>query len=168
MSRPPRIGVIPYRGKGICRGCGGGVPKGRQTWCSDRCVTEALIRKGDPAVVRREVFRRDQGVCSGCGLDCAQVERVLSALEGAGRGHISAEDRAQRQAARIFLYRQLFGGQKVRHLWEADHVVPVAEGGGGCGLEGYRTMCLLCHRAESAKLVRRLADARRIERPRSN
>lgn len=45
--------------------------------------------------------------------------------------------------------------------WEADHIIPVAEGGGGCGPEGYRTLCLRCHRAETKKLAGRLAEARR-------
>jgi 5-methylcytosine-specific restriction endonuclease McrA len=46
-------------------------------------------------------------------------------------------------------------------LWEADHIVPVAEGGGGCGPDGYRTLCLRCHRSETAKLAGRLAAKRR-------
>lgn len=166
MSRPPRIGIIPYHGKGVCRGCGGGVPKKRKNWCSDACVTSALVRKGDPAIVRREVFRRDVGVCAQCGLDCAQVGRLLDYLVGVGRywrAHISAEDRAQRSAARLFVWRTVFGGQKVRHLWEADHVVPVVEGGGGCGLDGYRTLCLLCHQKETAALAKRRAIARRSQ-----
>lgn len=45
--------------------------------------------------------------------------------------------------------------------WEADHIVPVVEGGGECGLEGYRTLCLHCHKRETAKLARRRAAARK-------
>lgn len=30
-------------------------------------------------------------------------------------------------------------------LWDADHVVPVRHGGGGCGLEGMQTLCSGCH-----------------------
>ena len=32
-----------------------------------------------------------------------------------------------------------------RPRWEADHIVPVAEGGGECGLENYRLLCRACH-----------------------
>ncbi len=39
--------------------------------------------------------------------------------------------------------------------WEADHILPVIEGGGGCGLEGYRTLCVDCHKAETRALSRR-------------
>lgn len=41
--------------------------------------------------------------------------------------------------------------------WEADHIVPVSEGGGCCGLENMRTLCGDCHNKETAKLKRRLS-----------
>lgn len=51
-----------------------------------------------------------------------------------------------------------------RRWWEADHIVPVVEGGGGCGPEGYRTLCLPCHRRETAALAARRAAQRRKTR----
>jgi hypothetical protein len=44
-----------------------------------------------------------------------------------------------------------------RPTWEADHIVPVCKGGGLCGIEGYRTLCLPCHKKNTAKLVRKNA-----------
>lgn len=41
--------------------------------------------------------------------------------------------------------------------WEADHIVPVVEGGGLCGLDGYRTLCIPCHKRVTAELRARLA-----------
>ena len=32
-----------------------------------------------------------------------------------------------------------------RPKWEADHIVPVADGGGECGFENYRLLCRPCH-----------------------
>lgn len=49
----------------------------------------------------------------------------------------------------------------VDHRWEADHIVPVVEGGGECGLENLRTLCQPCHRRETAKLAARRAAKRR-------
>jgi hypothetical protein len=46
-------------------------------------------------------------------------------------------------------------------IWEADHVMPVVEGGGLCSAEGYRILCVPCHRAETAALAARRAQARR-------
>jgi len=45
--------------------------------------------------------------------------------------------------------------------WEMDHVVPVAEGGGCCSLDGLRTLCRPCHRRVTAELAGRLAERRR-------
>ncbi|WP_260473131.1 HNH endonuclease signature motif containing protein [Edaphobacter aggregans] len=43
-----------------------------------------------------------------------------------------------------------------RSLWDADHILPVAEGGGQCDLDNIRTLCLLCHREATAQLRLRL------------
>lgn len=47
----------------------------------------------------------------------------------------------------------LAGGAAGGHLWEMDHVVPCIDGGAGCGLELLRTLCLPCHKSESARLA---------------
>ena len=51
----------------------------------------------------------------------------------------------------------------VSHLWEADHIIPVVEGGGLCGLDGYRTLCRKCHGKESGELRKRLNARKKIE-----
>lgn len=50
-----------------------------------------------------------------------------------------------------------------RHMswWEADHIIPVAEGGGQCGIENYRTLCVRCHRKVTRELRARLAAKRK-------
>jgi hypothetical protein len=50
------------------------------------------------------------------------------------------------------------------HEWEADHILAVAEGGGLCGLEGYRTLCRSCHGKESGALRKRLNERKRLEK----
>lgn len=39
----------------------------------------------------------------------------------------------------------------LRSDWEADHIVPVVEGGDS-NLENIRTLCIPCHRAATAAL----------------
>ena len=41
-------------------------------------------------------------------------------------------------------------------FWQADHILAVAEGGGGCGLENLRTLCTPCHKSETERLRARL------------
>jgi len=43
-----------------------------------------------------------------------------------------------------------------RSLWDADHIIPVVEGGGECDLENIRTLCLRCHRVATAQLHERI------------
>lgn len=42
-----------------------------------------------------------------------------------------------------------------RTLWDADHIVPVVEGGGECDLSNIRTLCVNCHRAATLALRER-------------
>ena len=48
--------------------------------------------------------------------------------------------------------------------WEADHVLEVVNGGGGCGLENYQTLCKdPCHREKTARLLRRDPDPNQVD-----
>ena len=133
-------------GSPLCRWCRGPVQKPRLTFCSDDCVREFTIRTS-PSAARRYVEERDHGVCALCGLDTEALRNKLQRLSG--------EDQAA-------LWRRHFGGLKRRwHLWEADHIRPVVEGGGQAGLDNYRTLCLRCHHGETAKLAHRRALARK-------
>jgi 5-methylcytosine-specific restriction enzyme A len=49
-----------------------------------------------------------------------------------------------------------------RSLWDADHILPVCEGGGQCDLDNIRTLCLLCHREATRVLRSRLRLKREI------
>jgi 5-methylcytosine-specific restriction protein A len=121
---------IPERnadGNAICRWCRSPVAPPRRTFCGEACVHEWKIRSS-PWYVRREVKKRDKGICRLCGLN------VLEAHREWGRRKPPATDRAARRQWRA-----------ERPRWEADHIVPVADGGGECGLENYRLLCRPCH-----------------------
>jgi 5-methylcytosine-specific restriction enzyme A len=40
-------------------------------------------------------------------------------------------------------------------LWEMDHILPVVEGGGDCGLDNLRTLCRWCHQKATNELAGR-------------
>lgn len=100
---------------------------------SSYCSDECCLRN-TPQMIRLAVERRDEGVCAGCGCQC----RMNPPRHSMSRKEIGSLPE-----------------------WQADHVVPVAEGGGLCGLDGYRTLCLPCHNRETAALAARLATARK-------
>lgn len=33
--------------------------------------------------------------------------------------------------------------------WEADHIIPVVKGGGGCDITNFQTLCPSCHKAKT-------------------
>lgn len=126
------------RERGLCRWCGGMVPEKRFTFCGDPCVHQWKLRT-DPGYLRQQVFARDHGICAACGVDTEALRKSKRKLDFNSR----------RQFEKDWGLR--------RHLWDADHIVPVAEGGGECDLANMRTLCLRCHRAATAALRQRLS-----------
>jgi len=128
-------------GRALCRWCGLEVPKGRFTFCSDWCVHEWRLRT-DPGYLREQVLLRDRGICAICHTDTRAAYGELRRSQGTHR---------QRLLARWGLKRLTR-----KTLWDADHILPVVEGGGECDLLNLRTLCLLCHRQQTLELRRRL------------
>jgi len=165
-------------GRAICRcGCGREVPKGRQTFFGRECVDGWKLRT-QPGFVRRKLQERDHGVCALCGFDTekarAELLAMLYGLQATGAAQYWFAYRhpmliwPEAPEARPFIRRCAELGVKPTwhgdSLWQADHIVPVCEGGGECGLDGYRTLCRRCHDRETAKLAARRAKARRPQR----
>jgi 5-methylcytosine-specific restriction enzyme A len=128
-------------GRCLCRWCALEVPRGRFTFCSDWCVHEWRLRS-NPGYLREQVLRRDKGICSDCGIDTLSAYRQIRKARGSRRSELLARWGLKRATR--------------RSLWDADHILPVAEGGGECELANLRTLCLLCHRKATAELRLRL------------
>jgi 5-methylcytosine-specific restriction endonuclease McrA len=93
--------------------------------------------------LREQVLARDRGICAVCGLDTIEFYRRFQLIP------------ARKRAA---LRRQLDMHAARRSFWDADHIVPVAEGGGECDLSNLRTLCIWCHQEHTAKLRLRLKN----------
>ena len=52
--------------------------------------------------------------------------------------------------------------------WAADHILPVVEGGGECGMENIRTLCNDCHKIETTALRKRMTEAKKLSKSNSN
>ena len=130
-------------GRALCRWCKLEVPSGRRTFCSEWCVHE-WRQRSDPAYLRECVLERDKGICALCGTDTLAEWRRLKRMPFARR-HLALKE---------------WGLPALRRsLWDADHIVPVVEGGGECDLSNLRTLCLRCHRRETAALRQRRASS---------
>jgi 5-methylcytosine-specific restriction endonuclease McrA len=113
----------PVIEKGKCRGCGQPVPKGRQTWCSNKCW------EPHTAVGRRTVLRRDK-VCQICGFD------ILKALE------------EWRKSLKWHENSVLTRMHNPKPTYEIDHIIPFSEGG-KTTYENLRLLCTPCHKART-------------------
>ena len=114
-------------GRVLCRWCGLEAQGRRRTFCSDWCVHEWRLRT-DPGYLREQVFARDRGLCALCHIDSVEAFHRLKRARGSNRKTMLA----------------YWGLKSVnrRSLWDADHILPVCEGGGECDLENIRTLCL--------------------------
>jgi 5-methylcytosine-specific restriction enzyme A len=132
------------QGRALCRWCNLEVPAGRFTFCSDWCVHEWRLRT-DSGYLRERVQERDKGVCALCRVDTSAAYTDLKRARGTHKLKLLERWGLQRLSR--------------KSLWDADHIVPVAEGGGECELENLRTLCLICHREQTRELRKRLATS---------
>jgi 5-methylcytosine-specific restriction endonuclease McrA len=160
-------------GRALCRQCGREVPKSCRSFCSDACVHTWKLTT-DPGYQRKEVLKRDHGICSMCGLDTVALER---AFREAKRAIYREQDGRMDQLLhhdswfwRGGRYREaeerlrVLGFIPDRSFWEMDHVHAVVEGGGGCDISNLRTLCRPCHIRVTRELRARLAANRKIVR----
>jgi 5-methylcytosine-specific restriction protein A len=131
-------------GRALCRWCGLEVPAKRFTFCSDWCVHEWRLRS-DPGYLREQVLQRDRGICAICRADTRAAYGELRRSRGTHRLRLLAKWGLKRLTRKT--------------LWDADHILPVVEGGGECDLKNLRTLCLLCHRQQTLELRRRLLSS---------
>lgn len=141
------------RQPGQCTWCGEPVGKYRRTWCGDACV-EAFKLANDWQHVRRKVEKRDRGVCATCGCDTDRMVRLYQ--------RVPREDLMW-----LMLHWSQLGfdglslwGLSVA-LWQADHIVPRCRGGGN-ELTNLRTLCVPCHKRETARLAAERKAERRL------
>jgi len=174
------------RERRTCTWCGEPVGRGRTTWCSQACV-EAFQLRCDPQSIRRHIEQTRPLVCAICGRDIAWLKNLhlRASLAHTADYHIDQpcyhpghtwdkrwmNRRGRKNRRRIARWARLgrrlaqwLARRGLTGIWEADHIVPVVEGGGLAPPDGYRCLCIPCHRAETAALAARRAVARRPRR----
>lgn len=155
------------RGFALCRECGNETPGKRRTFCGPDCVHEWKCRT-DPGYQAIQIEKRDHGICAICRTDTLKNLKELKNLAD------SAESKDSNGMRRLAWFACLLGYWTIqkqrqrpfdswlqlqlnRRPFDVDHVVPVVEGGGGCGLENLRTLCICCHKKETKALAKRRA-----------
>jgi len=133
-------------GRKLCLWCESEIGVRRRVWCADACANaywDAATWRG----LRARVAKRDRGVCVLCRADCRALRRAYAALPKNERAAFARSwDVPSRRRRKTW--------------WDADHVVPIAEGGRN-DLDNLRTLCLPCHKTQTKALAARLASVRR-------
>ncbi|OMJ16344.1 DNA annealing helicase and endonuclease ZRANB3 [Smittium culicis] len=157
----------------LCRYCGKETNSSYQTFCDKFCVQEFQYRTR-PEEVRTKLLDRDAGICQICSFpahewykkisNCnyEQAIKLLDSLES----ELSPAWRKKTNIIRDFSNweKNLITGEESCKLlnsgmfWESAHILDVQYGGGGCGLEGYRLLCVPCHDKESLNAISRKSE----------
>jgi 5-methylcytosine-specific restriction protein A len=131
----------------LCRWCDQPVPKGRQSWCSQKCVNE-YRELGDWNHIRQKIIDRDK-VCQVCGGQRYHAER---------KGYTT---KARLYAGWRERQMDVWGEwTPIKRGWDVDHILAV-EDGGTDHPSNLRLLCTRCHKERTALQRRMKADARR-------
>ena len=156
----------------LCRLCKRPCTGADRHWCSEECLRNYLLMS-DGNYVRGQLFERDHGICSECGVHAQQMNdalnrlkddllhpllmtihpMIITTLRSEGWSNVKARGHGSYPDAIDFT-----------SCWEAHHIQSVEQGGGQCGLENYRTLCCVCHKRESARQAKARARSRRTKR----
>ena len=129
-------------------------------FCSERCAA-AYTCAETGAAARRHLFERELGVCQLCGFDAHQLFQRIAALP-------TEQDRLQvlmgspysTLSARM---KRMLTAPKEGDFWEADHIIPVAEGGGETSLDNFQTLCVPCHTRKTAQQAADKVKRKRLD-----
>ena len=130
-----------------CRFCRKSVKPPRRTMCSAQCAHEMKLRTNGK-YLRECVFKRDKGICILCGDDTKITAKRANELKNNNeKGELTAFLKEKGISLKRKIWKCKFGGG----LWDADHIIPVKDGGGQCGMDNLRTLCIPCHTKKTFK-----------------
>ncbi|KAH9599821.1 Helicase [Trypanosoma melophagium] len=113
-------------------------------FCSGSCRETFYIKRSGSAV-RRSVREADKGICSCCQVDC----ETLCSLVAVATTRKEREAVIDRMHPHMRHYPNLFNriveNPVPGNVWNADHILPVSQGGGEASMDNLQTLCVACH-----------------------
>lgn len=133
-------------------------------FCSSKCEKD-MKAKASSGAARRQLMKRDRGICAMCNLDCNRLIKRLQSIEkGPENGSEKPIWKQQREQLLSRKEYQHFSSRLSKAMkegiiekalsgkaWQADHIIPVFEGGGHCTITNLRTLCTACHKDVTAE-----------------
>ncbi len=143
-----------------CVRCAAPVPKGRQRYCSPDCSVRHVNKRPIGYVVRKMLRERDGCVCALCGINASKKRDQFYAKRWDAMKRKERFD-AIATAKKLGIPPAFLKIRRMRSWWDADHIQPIVLGGGNCGLDNFRTLCVPCHIEVTNMLRAELARKRR-------
>lgn len=130
----------------------------KASYCSQLCAEEGRLRRGGKYAslhIRSAVFALEGGKCNLCGVNAHELYKQIEVMQPPERLNklLSVQWKLPKSSKAL---EKLLQEPKEGNFWQVDHIRAVAEGGGCCGLENLRTLCVPCHILETEKLHQRL------------
>lgn len=110
-----------------------------------------------PDFTMQEMFSDKKGECAcGCGLKLTGRKKRWGSKKCSNNAYhlysiIKGDTRAIRRGLKIRDKSICKHCNKKTEKWDADHIIPVYAGGGGCTLDNFQTLCRPCHVIKTRK-----------------
>ena len=133
--------------------CGRRLPKYRRRWCSNEHMS-----RGFNTTFANAIHWRDGSICAICGVDCDLLRYWLDNVPWPKKRKYRQQIIEYKQAYKAILIERGFD-LNVHELWEADHILPLCEGGKNTWENG-RILCHPCHKRITCEMHQRRTAAR--------
>ncbi|KAL7704882.1 SNF2/RAD54 related DNA helicase [Lotmaria passim] len=115
-----------------------------ELFCGGKCREEFYFRRSSSAI-RRTVASVDKSICAHCHVDCETLCTALAAATGR-KSRLKVIQTLHPHLLQFpALCERVVAHPEPGNVWQADHVTPVASGGGEALLDNVQTLCILCH-----------------------
>ncbi|XP_077996801.1 DNA annealing helicase and endonuclease ZRANB3-like [Glandiceps talaboti] len=177
VKRPNRVQVVDSEGRPLCLFCNKPCRMDQSEpstsnkniewdsrYCSEKCKEDHYVR-AQGGYVREQLSSIEHGLCQICGLDAHSLYVHVKSLPKKDRKDYLATTSFSKLPLKLL--NNIIDKPSEGKFWQADHIVPVADGGGLCSLDNFRTLCTGCHRSVTNVQSKQRQKNRKIQARRS-
>ncbi|XP_071943275.1 DNA annealing helicase and endonuclease ZRANB3-like [Antedon mediterranea] len=128
-------------------------------YCSEKCKDEHKMQGKSSSYIRQQLFQLEHGICQICGLDTHQLFVQIRNLPKSKRKEFL--EVSKYSSLSVAELNKIIKSPSEGQFWHADHIIAVADGGGLCSLDNFRTLCVMCHLSVTANQIRDRSTARK-------